>query len=296
MMIDPSKFRTTALLPLACALLAVTPPAHAQSPGSLGTLGKADSDRNAFEGDWFAVGMGLTVTPTYDGSNDYDFMPLPLMQGSLGGIGINLRAGGLSLDFIPERKGRLNFSLGPVARIRTNRDRQVKDEVVDSLVRLDTAVELGPSAGISIDRILHKRDVLSFSADVRWDVAGAHRGMTAGPSVTYFTPVNRGAGIALNLDVDYGDGKFMDYYYSVSPENAAASGLTPFAAKGGFYRAGGFVAAGVDFNGNLLDGGFIAFTILGYSRMLNDAAASPFTSERGSPDQFIGSFGLGYTF
>jgi outer membrane scaffolding protein for murein synthesis (MipA/OmpV family) len=36
--------------------------------------------------------------------------------------------------------------------------------------------------------------------------------------------------------------------------------------------------------------------VSGYSRLLGDAADTPYTAERGSANQFIAGLGVGYTF
>ncbi len=277
---------------LAVSAMALAVPAAAQNPGDIPTEGET----TVFDGDWISVGAGAVYGPSYDGSDDYVITPAPIVQGELGGIAITPRPAGFALDFIQNPEDGIGFSLGPSFRLRSNRAVSIKDPVVKELGKLSRAVEIGPTAGITIPKVLHGYDSLSFSTDVRWDVAGAHGGMVVAPSVTYFTPLSRGAAVALSLDTEYGDGQFMDYYYSVSPEDAASSGLTQFDADSGFTRAGVSLLGGVDLNGDLTDGGFSIVFMSSYSRMLADAKRSPFTSERGSADQWMGALGLGYTF
>jgi outer membrane protein len=281
--------RTSTILALAGAALACAAPVKAEVGGDV-------LEGTAFDGDWLAVGVGVGTGPTYAGSDDYTVFPFPLVMGSLGGIGISARPSGLALDFIPPSDGRVGFSLGPSLRLRSNRAADPKDEVVATLPRLERTIELGPSGGVSFSKLVSKYDSLSLNFDMHWDLSGAHGGMTLNPSVTYFTPLSKGTAIVLTLDLDHADGKFMDYYYSVTPAAAATSGLTEFEADGGWYRGGAFLIGGIDLNGNLRDGGLALFGIAAYSRMLGDAKASPFTSERGSADQLVGSIGLGYTF
>jgi outer membrane protein len=144
--------------------------------------------------------------------------------------------------------------------------------------------------------VLHGYDSLSFNLDVRWDVLGAHNGMVAAPSVTYMTPLSRGAAVVLTLDAEYGNDRFMDYYYSVTPSQALSSGLSEFQADSGFTKAGAMLMGGLDINGDLTDGGFAVVLMGSYARMLGDAKASPFTSERGNANQWMGALGLGYVF
>ena len=128
-------------------------------------------------GDYLAIGFGGALVPSYDGSDDYTFSVLPVIQGSVGGIGISPRPGGVALDLIADSGPGPQFALGPSARIRLNRSSDGKDPVVALLPERDTALELGPTVGISVSRVLHAYDSLSLDVDARWDVLGAHGGM-----------------------------------------------------------------------------------------------------------------------
>ncbi|OCC23680.1 structural protein MipA [Croceicoccus estronivorus] len=271
----------------ATAFVALAAPAMGQ---------EADSESSVYDGDWLSIGAGVGYGPSYDGSDDYVAYVMPVVQGNLGGIGIAPQPGGFSLDFLPDPDSGIGFDLGPSVRMRSNRARQIEDPVVRSLGKLDHAVEVGPHVGISVSKVFHEYDSLSFGADVRWDVAGAHKGMVIAPSLTYFTPLNRGVAVALSFNTEYADGKFADYYYSVTPAQSVASGLPAFDAGKGFTKAGVTLIGGIDLNGNLLDGGLALVFGAGYSRMLGDAKDTPFTSVRGDADQLFGAIGLGYTF
>jgi len=281
-----------AILALCCAM-----PAHAQAqvqdPGPL-------LEETVFDGDYLAIGIGAAISPSYTGSDDYVFSPLPIVQGSYKGIDINPRGAGLAVDFIADPQGGgVGFDLGVVARLRSDRASSIEDEVVESLGELDRAVEVGPTAGISLTRVLNPYDSLTFSGDVTWDVAGAHEGMVITPSVSYFTPLSRAMAASLSLGAEYGDEKFHDYYFRVTPAQSVATGgaLPVFdPGEGGFTRAGATLLLALDLNGNLADGGWGLVAVGGYSRVLGDAKDSPFTSLRGSADQFLGALGIGYTF
>lgn len=250
-----------------------------------------------FDGDFVTLGLGAAYVPSYDGSDDYVFSPLPVVQGSLGGIDFSPRGPGLAVDLIPDEPGaRVDLILGPVGRLRLDRVRQIEDPVVERLGELDTAVELGAAAGVQVNRLLNPFDSLTVQADLRYDVAGAHSGRVVQPTVTYFTPVSRGAAVSLSLSAENVDDDYARYYYSVGPLGAAASGLPLFAADGGWKSLGATVLAGFDLDGDLTNGGVGLFAIGGYSSMLEDAKRSPLTSIRGDADQWFGGLGVGYTF
>ena len=285
----------------AAAAATLASPAIAQDSPPLETSQTAPAtepglDSGVFAGDWISIGVGAGYSPSYDGSDDYVTSILPIVQGSLGGVDINPRPGGLALDFIPDRSGEIGIDAGVAARLRRNRASDIKDPVVASLGELKTAIEVGPTAGVSIPGVLHGYDSLSFSTDVRWDVAGAHKGMVIDPSVTYFTPLSRGAIASFSLSAEYVDGDYADYYYSIDAADSLASGLSQFDAGSGFTKVGANLLVGYDLDGDALNGGLALIGIGGYSRMVGDAKDTPFTSDRGSADQWFVAGGIGYTF
>ena len=277
-----------ALAAAAAALLAPST-AHAQNDGR--------QDEGVFAGDYLTVGAGGFYGPSYEGSDDYILFPAPVVQGRLLGVAITPRAGGVALDLIPDGDdAKVGFSLGPVATIRRDRASRIKDDVVESLGKLDTAVELGGNAGVTVYDLLTGYDSLTFSADARWDVAGAHKGMVWGPSLSYFTPVSKGAAVNLAVTAEHMDDDFADYYFSVSPAGSVLSGLPAFSADSGWKSAGANLLVGVDFDGDLTNGGLAGFVTGGYTRVLGDAKRTPLTSVRGSRDQWLVGAGLAFTF
>lgn len=282
---------------LAAALFALPAIAQAQGGPPVETgEGPPDFGETIFDGDWVSIGVGAAYSPSYDGSDDYVISVLPIVQGSLGGVDINPRPGGLALDFVPDAEEGAGFDFGVAARIRRNRADQIEDPVVASLGELDTAIEVGPTAGVSFPGLLNPFDSLSFNLDARWDLAGAHDGMVIDPSVTYFTPLSRGVIASLSLGAEYVDDKYADYYFSIGPAASATSGLPQFDADGGFTKFSATVLTGVDLNGDATDGGLALVGIAGYSRMLGDARRTPFTSIRGNANQWFLAAGIGYTF
>lgn len=256
----------------------------------------AAQDKSVLDGDYLAVGIGAGYLPSYEGSNDYKISPVPLVQGQLKGIGISPRAGGVALDFIPDPANGVGFNLGLAAKVRLNRTGKTGDAVVNRLGELDMAVEVGPTVGLTFPHVLNQYDSVTVTADVLWDVAGAHDGMVIDPLVSYTTPLSRGILANLSASAEYGNDKFADYNYSVTPAGSIASGLPAFSAKGGFNKVDSQLLFGFDLDGDLTNGGAAIFVLGGYTRMLGDAKRTPLTSLRGSADQWLGAVGFGYTF
>ncbi len=268
--------------------------------GRQGPPPNINMEDSVFDETWVTVGVGAGLVPSYSGSDDYTVFPLPLIVGRVGGIGITPNGPGFVLDVLSQPPGppssKPSVSFGPAFRFRNDRDGDVEDAVVELAAPLDTAIEVGVNGGVSFPGVFNRFDSLSLSAQIRWDILGAHDGMLIEPGVAYFTPLGRGAAIQLAANLSFVDDNFADYYYTVTPAQSAATGLPQFTADGGLNSVGSLAIVTVDLDGNAMNGGFNIYGIGGYSRLVGDAADTPFTSQRGSADQFIGGLGLGYTF
>jgi len=273
------------LLPALPLLLAIPAAAQAQ-----------DQAPSVFDGDFLTIGAGLAYGPDYEGSDEGSLFPLGGLMGRIGPVAVNPRAGGLALDVIPDFGNKISISLGPVARARLERTRRVKDKAVAALGKRDTAIEAGGTAGISINRLTNPYDSLTFSMDVRWDIAGAHHGAVVAPSLTYLTPLSRGAAAMLNISAEHVDDAYARYYYDVTPGGVLASGLPEYRAHGGWKNAGATLMGVVDLDGDLMNGGFALVGGVSYMRLLGSIRHSPIVAQRGADSQLIGALGVAYTF
>jgi outer membrane scaffolding protein for murein synthesis (MipA/OmpV family) len=268
-----------------------------QSAAPAEPLPSDEGTDSVFDDTWLGVGLGARVDTSYDGSDDYVIYPLPAAVGKIAGVGFSPRAAGIALDLVEVELGDdVEFSAGPVARLRQNRVRNIKDPVVEAAGELDTAIEVGVTVGLTFKGILNEYDRFSIGTDLRWDVNGAHGGFIIDPGISYRTPLSKGIVLGATAGAQYADTDFNDYYFSVSPAQSAASGLPIYLADKGWYKAGGSLAVGFDLDGDIENGGFIVGALVGYSRMLGDARRTPYTSLRGSADQFYAATGVGYIF
>ncbi|MCJ2184145.1 MipA/OmpV family protein [Novosphingobium sp. 1949] len=256
-----------------------------------------DEDKSILEGDTLTIGLGALERPSYNGSDDYVLAPIPAIRGRIEGVTINPRQGGVALDVIPDTPdAKIDFALGPMASVSLNRTGRIKDPVVRAAGKLDTAIEVGASAGVTVNRVLHGYDWLTVSVDVKRDVAGAYDGVTWMPSVSYSTPVSKAVLVTAMAYAHHAGDKYARYYYSVTPAQAAASGLPEYSAKGGWDKVGVGTLVAWDLSGNLLDGGWSVLGLASYSRMLGDGQDTPYTALRGSKSQWMGGLGIAYTF
>lgn len=269
----------------------------AQRPGGPG----GQRPKPVFDETWATIGIGAGLVPSYSGSDDYIVFPLPLVVGRVGGVGLRPNGAGVRLDFLspapalgPRQETTFNF--GPSIRFRNDRANQIEDEVVELAEDLDVALEVGLAGGVTFPGVFNPADSLTFNTGVSFDVLGAHDGFLIEPTIGYARPFGRGVLFQANVGVQFVDDNFADYYYTVTPEQSAATGLPLFTADGGLNSLSSNMVVNVDLDGNALNGGLSVYTILGYSRLVGDAADTPFTADRGDANQFIAGLGLAYTF
>jgi outer membrane protein len=92
--------------------------------------------------------------------------------------------------------------------------------------------------------------------------------------------------------IKFGDQRFADAYFTITPGEAAANGLvTPYKASGGLTSAGAFVSARYEVSQN------VSATIFGgYDRLVESVGSSPVATVLGNQNQFTGGFTISYAF
>jgi MipA family protein len=245
--------------------------------------------------DTFTIGGGAGYVPDYEGSDDYQVIPAAFVRGRVSGFRFFTRATYLYVDVVRQGGGKVDADLGPIAGVRLNRRKNVDDPVVDRLPELDAAIEVGGFAGITFHGLTNPYDALSFRVDVVKDVGSAHGSTIITPTVDFGTPLSRKLYVGASFSMDWAGGGYADYYFSVSPTAALASGLPVYDADGGLkqWRVG--LIANHSITGDLLHGLSI-FGTGGYTRLTGDFADSPIVSLRGDSDQWFAAAGLAYTF
>lgn len=254
-----------------------------------------------FDETWATIGLGAGLVPSYAGSDDYIAFPLPLIVGRVGGVGISPNGPGFVLDLNPGKPGLApqkgaRIAFGPAFRFRNDRNDRISDDVVARAGELDAALEVGGNVAVAWRGVARPLDQLSIGVQARWDVLGAHEGMVIEPQINYRAPLGSGFSLQAQASAEFIDDNFADYYFTVSPAQALASGLPQFRADGGLNRIGTTAILAYDLDRNLLNGGWSLTAVGGYSRLLGDAADTPYTALRGDPNQFITGLGAAYTF
>jgi outer membrane scaffolding protein for murein synthesis (MipA/OmpV family) len=196
--------------------------------------------------------------------------------------------------FGPRKGARVAF--GPAFRFRNDRNDRISDEVVARAGKLDAALEVGGNVAVTFPNVLKTFDQIGVGVQARWDVLGAHSGMIIEPQITYRAPIGRSFALQVQASAEFIDDSFADYYFTVNPAQALATGLPQFRADGGLNRIGTVAILTYDLDGKPLNGGWAITGVGGMSRLLGDSANTPFTAQRGDANQFILGLGLAYTF
>jgi outer membrane scaffolding protein for murein synthesis (MipA/OmpV family) len=209
---------------------------------------------------------GVAVSPAYLGSDDYELGP-----------DLDIRfdyirlPGGLEFGSSSSVGFRTGWGLSGSLRYLGERDSNDHDEI-RGLDNVPWSLEAGLGVGYE------QRNYRAFT-DVRYGFVGhnAWVGEIGADAIAY--PMD-GLTVTLGPRLEFGDDKFAQTYFGVSPSEEAESGLEAFDAKGGLLAAGLELGGRYRFNERWGVEGAAS-----WGRLLNDAADSPVT-ETGSEDQY----------
>ncbi len=233
--------------------------------------------------DWkVKVGGGAMLAPDYQGSDDYEFKPIPDIEINYRDA-LVLKNTALSYDAMRAISPGSNWKAGPRARYVFGRD-QDDNAALRGLGDVDPSVEVGGFVGYGVGP-------WSGELSVMQDVADGHDGLIAEVSGGYgfrFTPR---LGARVSAGVTYADDSYMQSYFGVTPSQAARSGYAAQDADAGFKDAGLTLGLTYGLTENWALGGF-----LGYTRLLGDAADSQIVDREGSANQIRTGLTLSYTF
>ena len=237
------------------------------------------SSSGSAAGQGLTLGAGVGGAPDYEGSDEYQAVPLFLARFGFGQQSIELRGTKVKATLL---SGGV-FSAGPVVNYRGERD-DVDENAVDDLDNVDAAIEVGGFIGFFNNGLLANVTALH-------DVADAHDGYLIEAQLGYRTQVSPSHAQTIILTGTYADNNYMDTYFSIDAGDAAASGLDEFDADEGFKDVG--ITLNLEFG----DSEGLGLTgILSYKRLLDDAEDSPVVDDVGDEDQIFGGVALTYSF
>ena len=245
------------------------------------------------------VGLGAAYLPRYEGSKDYSFSPAPAALAYIDGHTITYIGNRISVDLIGDKANRdWDIQAGPIGVVNLDRTTTsgIGNRQVAALGKIGAAVELGGYVGIGkIGVVTSPYDRLSVSVSYRHDVTGVHDSGIWQPSVNYFTPLSTKAAVGLFATAEHAGRGYARRYFSITPDQSAASGLPVYNARAGWkdWSVGGLATYSI--TGNLLKGWKLVGGLT-YGRELGNFADSPIVSQVGSRSQWLSALGVAYTF
>jgi outer membrane scaffolding protein for murein synthesis (MipA/OmpV family) len=227
------------------------------------------------------VGAGVAVVPDYEGSEDYKAAPLLHFRMAW--------ANGRYFDFTGNRiKFNImkdsNWSIGPMARYRGERDDDVDDDQVSRMKDVDAAIELGGFVAYEFG------ENFEVGANLVQDVADGHDGYLVGFHVGYKIHMEKMM-IGLKAFTTYVNNDYMEAYFSVNHSNVGNAQLRFYDADEGFKDVGLTCVISYKFNDSWGTTG-----VLGYTRLVGDPADSPVVDNRGDENQLLGGIMATYRF
>jgi outer membrane protein len=240
------------------------------------------------------IGLGVSVAPDYEGSDDYEAFPAPFghygwesgRYVDLGGTSGAERAARLEANILTRDWGGV-WHFGPVVQYRLKRDDDVEDDKVKRMKEVDAATEAGGFVGF-------KLDAWSASFTFVGDVSSEHKGGVGYLNGGYELPIDTKLKLSLGAHLTWASDGYMQTYFGVTPGDAARSGLTVQSASSGLKDTGLSLTGHYSFNKTW---GLVGN--LSYTRMLNDAKDSPLVDSedsRGDANQFGGLLAVTYSF
>ncbi|MDJ0983120.1 MAG: MipA/OmpV family protein [Kiloniellales bacterium] len=235
----------------------------------------------------FKLGAGLGIAPDYEGSEDYDIVPLPNLAVQKGHRYGELLGTKIESNLINHP----NWRLGPSANFRSGYN-DVSDKRVDNLTDRGSSFELGLSGGyvFEFDQLLFSDASIELGLEFLHDVSSGHEGWLLTPSVTYAAPISDSWSLSTGVETTYASGNYMSHYFSINSSDAANSGLDNFDADADFKDFALNVGAGYEISRR-----WDLSLLTQYKLMLGDAEDSPVVDDQGEEHQFFGGFVISYT-
>lgn len=227
-----------------------------------------------------ALGAGAGMAPDYEGSNDYEAVPLPYASVTWSNhMAINLLGNKAKVNLIPSP----TWKAGLIGEYIPERD-DVDNDRVDRLEDVDTSIMLGGFFGFQYEN-------WSASIEAMQDVADGNDGAIVRLNGGYRIPIDQTWNLSLGVFTTWADDDYMEAYFEIDAADAARSGLQTFDADSGFKDVGLNLTASYKPWDHW---GFMG--LASYKRMLEDAEDSPVVDDEGDANQFSGGILVFYKF
>ena len=227
-----------------------------------------------------SIGGGIGFKPDYEGSEDYEAVPVPFASVNIDNgmfvrlLGLNLRA-----NLIPSKM----WQLGPVYNYRPERD-DVDNKAVDDMKKVSDANELGVFGGFTIENWFLNLEFLA-------DMGEAHDGWYSRLKGGYNWVIDKSWVLSMGAFTTYADEDYMQTYFGVSRQDAARSGLDRYNADSGIKDVG--IDLGLNW---MITESWSTRGIFQYTQLVGDADDGSPVVDEGSEGQLFGAVLVVYTF
>jgi outer membrane scaffolding protein for murein synthesis (MipA/OmpV family) len=244
--------------------------------GLLAVQGRAHAE----SGWYFRVGPTIGVAPPYEGANRDTLVP---------SVTFDLRSANSPVRYVPPDTGTTiaivsnrYFEIGPVVRFREGRDGKGE---LEGFRNIRWAAE--PGAYLDVWPVSWLRG----HVEGRRGVVG-HQGWVgdAGVDLIY---MGEHWDASVGPRIGWGDGRYMQTYFGVTPDEAARSRFVNDVYTPGAGRRYTGVETSIAYN---FDPRWRVTFDVGYQRLAKVAADSPIVRLAGSADQYMSSIGFSYAF
>lgn len=220
-----------------------------------------------------SFGVGPEFAPDYFGSDDYEWEADPQAYVKFRNF-VFLDDDGADFALF----GFSNFRVGPTLRVLGDRDEK-ENPALTGLGDVGTTFEFGGFAATTLS------NRYSFKFKVRHGLKTGHRGTIVDAYGTALLFRYGRVSTSLSAQTSWIGNRYADTYFSITPEQSAASGLPVYDAKAGFRDIGG------SFNGYInIRKHWSLNPYVEYRYIFNNFAGTPIIDLLGSRNQFKTGF------
>ena len=223
------------------------------------------------------VGAGAGFAPSYEGSDELEFSPVPVLDASFED---GLFYAGLQGIGVSPLRGE-NYSLKAGLSYGGGRDEEDDRDALRGLGDIDGSALAVVSGEYTFF------DFVSLGAQVQSGFTGDY-GTTADMSIGTGYPITEKLFIGGDIHTTWADDEHMENYFGVSRLQSMRSGKRQFTAESGFKSYGVSISSNYAITENW---GILA--VLGVDQLTGDAGDSPITQDEMQPSGFIAAT---YTF
>ena len=234
----------------------------------------------------WTLGLGGGVAPDYEGSENYELVPLWNVKASNlydPNTYVQVLGPKLNSNFLPDE----NFRVGLSGQYVAKRN-DVENNKVDRLKSTDDGLMLGALLGYDF-RLPNDR-IWGFEFDPRWDVSDEIGGLFT-LRMHYLTPLEKTMRFRGSIETTYASEDYMDEYFSINAADSARSGLNTYDADAGFKDV--TVNASLTYQ---IAEHWSTTGLVRYTRLVGDAADSPVTDDVGDPNQVFAGVLINFHF